>query len=192
MSERRIILDPDLLPDDFRATADAEGWELVKESPPEGLLALELIYRAGSEGATTVHYIEDSYVKVRYALTRGPQADAVAEEVIGVFAHIPDDSVKEAAEDETAGPQHMVGWMLSATVLGDQAGHEWLHALIEKRLAHENSGVRRAALIAATWLEWPDFRATIERMAKEDPAGDVRAEAAKLANAYRLRDEGKV
>jgi hypothetical protein len=192
MSERKIILDPDILPDDFRKTADALGWELLKLSPPEGLLALELIYRAGSEGSTTVHYIEDSYIKVRYALTRGPQADAVATEVTEYFGHIPDDSVLEAAEDESEGPQYLVGWLMSATALGDQAGHERLRALIEKRLAHENSGVRRAALISASWLEWPDFRATVERMAKEDPAKDVREDAANLAESYRLRAGGKI
>ncbi|HEX8483166.1 MAG TPA: hypothetical protein VF650_14815 [Allosphingosinicella sp.] len=192
MSERKIILDPDLLPDDFRATADAAGWELISESPPKGLLALELIYRAGSEGATTVHYIEDPLVKVRYALARGPQADEVAEEVKAIFAHIPDESVMEAAEDESEGLQSIVSWMLSATVLEDQAGHQWLHALIEKRLAHENSAVRRAALISVSWLEWPDFRTSIERMATDDPDEAVRQDAASLAQAYAMRDKGEI
>jgi hypothetical protein len=192
MSERKIILDPDLLPEDFRATADAAGWELISESPPEGLLALELIYRAGSEGTTTVHYNEDPLVKVRYALARGPQADEVAEEVKAIFAHIPDESVMEAAEDESEGLQSIVSWMLSATVLEDQAGHQWLHALIEKRLAHENSAVRRAALISVSWLEWPDFRTSIERMATVDPDEAVRRDAGSLAQAYAMRDSGEI
>ena len=192
MSEHRIILDPDILPDDFRTTAADAGWTLVNEAPPSGLLALELVYRLDGHDASTVHYIEDSYIKVRYALTRGPQADALVGEVTDLFAYAPDDAVREAAEDDDEGLQHIVSWMLSATALGDQAGHAWLSGLIEKRLAHDASAVRRAALVAASWLEWPDFRATVERMAQTDPAPDVRQDAAKLARAYGLRDEGKL
>ncbi|APR88320.1 hypothetical protein A7982_13669 [Minicystis rosea] len=122
---------------------------------------------------------EGSHIKVRYALTRGPEADAVADETMTIFSHASDDVVRAAAEDESEGLQHVVSWMLSATALGDQAGHAWLTGLIEKRLAHENSAVRWAAVRATSWLEWPDFRAT-------------RSDAAALAEAYALRDQGQL
>ena len=89
-------------------------------------------------------------------------------------------------------PLPMVSWLLSAAALGEHAGHERLAKLIEKRLAHEHEGVRRAALIAVSWLEWPDFRATVERMAMTDPEEEVRSYAANLAKAYVLREEGKI
>ena len=192
MGERKIILDHEVLPDDFRAGAAHMGWELVKEYPASEDNTHEQIYRAGQDGTSTVHYIEDQFVKVRYALTRGPESEALAEQVRSILPHGPDDRVLAAAEDDGEDLQYMVSWMLSATVLGDQAGHDRLRALIEKRLAHENPAVRRVALLAASWLEWPDFRASIERMAEDDPDEDVRREAAKLAGAYRQRDEGQL
>ncbi|MBV9883213.1 MAG: HEAT repeat domain-containing protein [Sphingomonadaceae bacterium] len=192
MGERKVILDHEVLPEDFREGAARMGWELVKEHPAGRDSTYEQIYRAGREGTSTVHYIEDQFVKVRYVFIRGPEADELAEQVMDIFDHAPDASLLAAAEKDREDLQTMVNWMLSATVLGDQAGHERLVALIEKRLAHEDPGVRRIALLAASWLEWPDFRATIERMAEADPDEDVRADAAKLAGAYRQRDEGKL
>ena len=192
MNERRILLDPDCTPEVFRAVADAAGWELIRESPPSGLLALELIYRPDAAATTTIHYVEDSYIKVRYAVVRGPQADPFAEDLMERVAYAPVEVVLEAAEDESEGLQHVISWMLSATALADQAGHARLVRLIEARLRHGNAAVRRVALVAATWLEWPDFRATVERLASDDPDQDVRSQAGKLAAAYRMRDEGKV
>lgn len=192
MQEQRVILDDSLTPKAFAKGAQEAGWQLIQEHPESKDNTLEHIYRAGKDGKSTVHYIEDQFVKVRYALARGPDAKTLAKAITDLFPHGPDDRVLAAAEDDSQGPQYSVDWLMSATVLGDQAGHARLKKLIEKRLAHENAGVRRAALIAAGWLEWPDFRATVDRMAKEDKDPEAREIAAGLAKSYGLREQGKV
>ena len=192
MPERRVILDDSLSPQVFAKGAEEAGWELMQKHPESHSNTLEHIYRAGKDGKSTVHYIEDQFVKVRYALARGPDAKALAKAITDLFPHGPDDRVLAAAEDDSQGPQYSVDWLMSATVLGDQAGHARLRKLVEKRLAHGNPGVRRAALIAVSWLEWPDFRATVDRMAREDQDPGVRDIAAGLAKSYASRDGGKL
>jgi hypothetical protein len=192
MQEQRVILDDSLTPETFAKSAQEAGWQLTHKHPESESNTLEHIYRAGKDGESTVHYIEDQFVKVRYALARGPDASALAKTITDLFPHGPDDRVLAAAEDDSQSPQYSVDWLMSATVLGNQAGHARLRKLIEKRLAHENPGVRRAALIAVSWLEWPDFRSTVDRMAKEDQNPETREIAAGLAKSYGLRDEKKL
>jgi hypothetical protein len=187
-----IILDPIVTPDDFTEGAYVADWELVEERKESESSNYEQIYRAGADGKSTVHYVADQFVKVRYALARGPDAERLATRIKKLFDFEPDRSLLAAAEKERDDLQDMVDGLMSATVLGDQAGHARLAKLVEKRLAHENSAVRRAALISVSWLEWPDFRKTVEHMAKEDPAKDVREAAGNLAESYRLRDKGKL
>jgi hypothetical protein len=42
-----------------------------------------------------------------------------------------------------------------------------------------------------SWLEWPEFRADVEKLAT-DKVRDVREDAKRLVEAYRLRDAGKL
>ena len=189
MSDRTVILDPSVTAERFKAGADEIGWTLLNEYEAGKDTTYELVYRATADGNNQVNYVEDQFLRVRYALARGSDADEVAADIAQLFPHFDSEDVLAWAEEEDE-LQVMVNWLLSATVLGEQAGHERMRKLVEKRLAHENSAVRRTALISASWLEWPDFRKTVEKMAKEDPAKDVREDAGNLAESYRLRDKG--
>jgi hypothetical protein len=187
--EQKIVLDPSVTADKFEEVAERLGWTFAEERPATDLAAYELIYR---NGGTEIHYAEDLIVMVRYVLARGSDISGTVKEIRDNLPTESDEAILAAAEADTDDLQDMIDWLLSATVLGDQVGHDRLVRLVEKRLSHPNSGVRRAAIIAVSWLEWPDFRSLVEKLAKEDSAEDVRADAARLAEAYRLRDEGKL
>ena len=189
---RKLILSDEVLPEDFREGADEAEWKLVAEQAGDESIPLEHVYRAGVAATSTVHYLEDRLLQVRYVPARGPEADAIIEDVVNHFAHAPDELVLEAAEEETENLQFMIDWLSSATVLGEQAGHERLADLIDSRLEHECPAIRRVALFCASWLEWPDFRARVEEMVVNDPDPEVQEDAARLASGYRLRDEGKL
>lgn len=191
-TKRIVILDPIVTPEDFAEGAYVADWELIEERKESKPTNYEQIYRAGGEGESEVHYVADQFVKVRYALACGPDAERLTARIKKLFDFQTDKAVLAAAEKDGDDLQAMVDGLMSATVLGDQAGHKRLVKLVEKRLGHENKAVRRAALISVSWLEWPDFRNTVERMAKDDPATDVREDAANLAKSYRLRDKGKI
>lgn len=193
MAERTLVLDPEISPEGFAEGADAAGWELIKEIEETESSNHELIYRPDeSDKKNTIHYVEDQFVRVRYALARGPDAKALAEELQERFDHMIEEELLKLAEKDRDDIQTIVDGLMSATVLGGQAGHARLAKLVEKRLGHENSAVRRAALTSVSWLEWPDFRKTVEHMAKEDSAKDVREDAGNLAESYRLRDKGRL
>jgi hypothetical protein len=193
MAERTIVLDPVVTSEGFAEGAEAAEWELIEEIEETESRNHELIYRPDEEDEENrIHYVEDQFMRVRYALARGPRAKALARTIEQRFDYMIEEELLKLAEKDGDDLQTMVDSLMSATVLGDQAGHARLAKLIEKRLGHENKAVRRAALISVSWLEWPDFRATVERLAKEDSAKDVREDAANLAKSYRLRDKGKL
>lgn len=192
MEERRILLEPSMEPEDFAEAAEEAGWKLIAENEETKSSPYELIFRTDEKGETTAHYVDDRFIMVRYAAARGPKKAAVAADIEELLDYVRDDHALEEAERDRDDLQEMVDWLMTATALRDQAGHERLSTLMEKRLAHDHPAIRRAAWLAASWLEWPDFRATVERMAKEEPEKDVRADAAKLAEAYALRDKGKI
>jgi hypothetical protein len=191
MAERTIVLDPIVTAAGFAEGADGAGWELVEEHKKSDSINRELIYRREEGDRNTIHYVEDQFLRVRYAFVRGRNAAAIARQVEDRFDYIEEAKILELAEKD-GDPQGKVDGLMSATVLGGQAGHARLVRLVEKRLADESSAVRRAALISVSWLEWPDFRATVEKLAKDDPAADVRTDAANLAESYGLRDDGKL
>lgn len=189
--EDKVVLDDSVTPEVFAAGVEEYGWPLVAELPATNGSNYEQVYALGERGETKAYYVEDHFVRVRYVVTRGPEARAVADGVRYAFAHADTERLLEAAEED-GDLQTMVDWLMSSTVLGDHAGHERLRALVERRLAHPSSAVRRAALISVSWLEWPDFRRTVERLAGEDPHEDVRLDASSLAESYALRDQGKL
>src|SRR5215471_15868705 len=71
--EVRIVLDPSVTADVFRRGAERRSWSLVSEYPASDDNNFELIYAATKDGGTTVHYVEDHFVNVRYVLVRGPR-----------------------------------------------------------------------------------------------------------------------
>jgi hypothetical protein len=192
MEEHRILLEPSMDAEDFAEAAEEAGWKLIAENEETKSSPYELIYRTDEKGKTTAHYVDDRFIMVRYAAARGPKKAAVAADIEELLDYVRDADALEEAERDREDLQEMVDWLMTVTALRDQAGHERLAKLVEKRLAHAHSAIRRAALLAASWLEWPDFRKTVERMAKDDPDKDVRRDAAKLAKAYALREKGEI
>jgi hypothetical protein len=192
MEERRILLEPTMEPEDFAEAAEEAGWTLIAENEEEASKPYELIYRTDEKGETTAHYVDDRFIMVRYAAARGPGKAAVAADIEELLDYVRDDEALEQAERDRDDLQEMVDWLLTATALREQAGRERLTALVEKRLGHSSSAIRRAALLAASWLEWPEFRATIEQIAKDESDAEAHQEAARLAEAYALRDKGKL
>lgn len=189
MTECTVVLDPIVTSEGFVEGADAAGWERIAERHESESSNHELIYRPDADDKkNTIHYVEDQFVRVRYVLVRGPDARALAEAIRERYDYIDEGTLLELAETDSDDLQTIVDGLMSVTVLGDQVGHARLARLVEKRLAHENKAVRRAALIAVSWLEWPDFRATVERLARHDPAKDAREDAVNLAESYALRD----
>lgn len=191
MAERTIVLDPIVTAAGFAEGADAAEWELIEDRKKSASQNRELIYRREEGDRNTIHFVEDQFVRVRYAFVRGPNAAAIAKQVEDRFDYLEEDKLLEQAEKD-GDPQSRIDGLMSVTVLGNQAGHSRLVKLVEKRLADDTSAVRRAALISVSWLEWPDFRTTVARLAKEDPAADVRKDAANLAESYTLRDKGEL
>ena len=188
--EVRIVLGEEVTSDVFRRRAEELGWLLLQEHQPTADTTFELVYAATKDQKTTVHFVEDEFVKVRYVVVRGPQTDKNVRLVESRFDCYDDEDILKKAERDGS-LQEMIDWMMSATVLGDQAGRERLVTLIKRRLHHENSGVARAALIAVSWLEWAEFRKDVEALA-ENSSPDVRADATRLKEAYQLRDSHRL
>jgi hypothetical protein len=131
----------------------------------------EIVWVAPDHDAT-ISYIEDEVINLDLALIRGDDhaevADIVREKVATVaredaldFARGSDDPVKAA-------------YIVAAT--GSSEFDSDAYEVLERIAGSEDATARRAAIVAVAYLEWPEFRALIERLA-EDPDEIVRSTA---------------
>ncbi len=188
--EQRLVLTEDVSEEVFREGAVRRGWILLEEYSETNEAPFELVYTTEANTDVRIHYVDDPFILARYAIVKGKNIKTVVSLLETTFDAYDDEEVLENAE-KAAKPQEIVDWMLNATALAEQAGRERLASLIRKRVGHRSSDVRRACLMAISWLEWPVFRELVVHLTRDKNAA-VRADAKRLADAYALRDEGKL
>ena len=84
------------------------------------------------------------------------------------LSYFTDADILDSAEDDSASAEEKAVWLTAAAALGEQAGHERLARLIERRLADMGPEVRRAAVVSAAWLTWPELVAKIADLQNDE------------------------
>jgi hypothetical protein len=190
VATRTMVLGDEVNMEDIERGAIRKKWKLIKQHPATDDAPLELVYAVSSDKKTTISYVEDHFVMVRYLVIRGKELEKARRLVETTFDCYDDEEIIDNAEN-AKDAQAQVDWLMLVTVIGPQLEKPRFVKLIKKRLSSKEAPVRRAALIAVSWLEWPEFRADVEKLAT-DKVRDVREDAKRLVEAYRLRDAGKL
>ena len=137
------------------------------------------------EDGTAVQYICDGNVDVAYILVSGERAEATAKHVNKQLSSW---SIKDirayakwaSAREDMVIALHLIGLIGSDEFDGELYGH------LERGFTHEDPQVRKAAVLAASYLHWPQVTTMAHQLATADPEDDVREAAAELVPPHLL------
>jgi hypothetical protein len=128
---------------------------------------------------TFVHWVEDFLVQQRYLVVQGDDAEAVAEQLRSKLKTLsPVDVAKRLAGTRDEGD--LIDVLYKAGVAAGPEEDSALREVFDAGFRHESPDVRRAAVFAAGYAEWPGLREPLERLAGSDPDLVVREDAAAM------------
>jgi HEAT repeats len=163
----RVVLRPEAGREDVDDVALDLDWLFLRNFPSSEERPYEDMWIDRDE-RTYIHYIEDHLVDLRYLVLNGPDADQLRSEVVAVLAvHQPADgpAAWESARSEADRIQavHLLALTADPDDHAEAAGY--------LRRAAEDTGVevRRAVILAATYVGWPELRELLTELAQSDP-----------------------
>jgi hypothetical protein len=168
MTGIRIILDGDLTPDVVKSAVEELGFKLERESPATELSPLELLFRDAD--GHLVRFTQDPFIFVKYLDAGSDVPGGTVARLRLMLPYYSDDEILRNAHSEGQGVQERVDWLMSATALEHRVDRRELIDLVARRLKDDSSAVRMAALRAAGWLAWPEFKPLVQPLAKDSDA----------------------
>jgi hypothetical protein len=130
----------------------------------------------GSE-QTSIDYVEDAAVGLRYFDIAGPRADDVGQDIHKAFDVYTPAEALAALRD--AAPADRPAAVLLAGLGAGPAGPD-LVAALTAAAADPAADVRRATVLATGYLGWPDLLDLLTRLERDDPDPDVREDATSM------------
>jgi hypothetical protein len=179
----RIPLRSDVSADDVDNAFNDNDWAQVQAVVDDA--GKPIFKRWSADAATSVHYICDGNVRVDYILVAGDGADATARQINRQLNSWSSKDIKAYAEWASAREDlvivlHLIG------LIGSDSFDPDLYRHLERGAAHQDPAVRRAAMLAASYLHWPEVAAMAHGVAANDPEHDVRVAASALLPSHLL------
>ncbi len=186
-SPRLIFKDPQKDRSLSRLMGDWD-WFLAEEIPEdlENKVPFELIWES-ADGETTIHYIDDLYVKFPYIVVLGNERD----KIISLIQEKLDVYTKEELLEliDSANTQLEKKWAVSHLGVGVPSTYDQdFFARFQRVMADEDPEVRRAAIWMFTYVGWPELRPLLEQAKENDPHHLVRQNAESVLAAFDSED----
>lgn len=178
-SSRNVVLRDHVSAAEIRAAAERNGWVFsgeIERDPEHGIF-YEARWDVGDHGA--VHYVVDEFADVRYMVALNADtrsADAMAEEIA---ASLPSWSLDELLEELDVNI-YPVGRAKSLMRLGVGSPRETDKTFVmrvRETITEFEARVRRAAVWAMVYTEWPAYRDMLAQMSRDDDDPEIRNEA---------------
>ena len=186
-SQVKIILRDPISEDDFRPIAYFQGWLWWDKVPESEEHPYESIYTT-LDKKTSLHFVDDSLLDVRYLLIKGSNVEATAAKARSVLPTWEDAEVLRTARGADEPEERQRAILQSAVLAAENKDPVFLEIFRQAR-SHPDPAVRRAAMTAISYLGWPELREIVAEYAS-DPDPEVRQDAATLLEAYELQDRG--
>jgi hypothetical protein len=170
-----FLLKPGTTFEDFQRIADLYRWRIVKELPSDAERTAYEQIRVTPDGSTTIHYLADPLVRERFLVVRGPQTGAVAFNAGRSFDCETPDEVIERVRDAGSDKEKAGGAYQLAVVFPD-VGEEAM-SILRRFYETGSSDVRHAVINAVGWRGWPQGKAFLEQVARDDPDSELRENA---------------
>lgn len=184
MSFTRLSLKNSVTPGNLSHLAWDLDWDIYDIIKGDETRPFEKIWLANS-GQTTIHYLEDRLIGVRYLLLEGkaqPETASQIREAIAVYA----EADITAMFDQARGPKSLIRALRQMGAASQPAIviPAWCQR-IEKAARHESPDVRYAAVLALAYTGWRTLRPLLEELAADDPDPDVQKTAAAALTALK-------
>ena len=132
-----------------------QGWVLTREVA-RGPKRLFQRYWQTRDGTSTVGYVEDHRLGLRFFTVEGEGRDATLAHLRSALAFDDTESVLSAAESATDASAR-VGAILKIARLAPATADDRWTAMFQAGLAHENAAVRAASVLASAYVGWPEL-----------------------------------
>ncbi|MER7706369.1 HEAT repeat domain-containing protein [Kitasatospora sp. NPDC097605] len=186
---RRLILRDSVDNAEIRAFAEAEGWAYQGDIARDP--ASHAFYEAkwSLPGGLSAHYVADEFIDARYLVVTGDDDTRVQAASARVEAALDVRSVDEleADLDVRADPFERAR---SVLLLGAGSPKRAVDSVVTRVLAavrHRDARVRRAAVQAMVYAEWPEYREPLADLLTQETDPEVARQA---GIALRVLEEG--
>lgn len=158
----------------------AAHWPASKQRPYEDQYV-------GIDEETTISYLDDDLVDLRYLVIRGPLASALAD---AASTMLPIRSASDALADlERSFAAGAPASALPAALLSARADDRGAAVALAIRAAADDPDAQSVLVLLATYLDWPELWAEVRELAERATDADVRREAAVAAGVLRGLNE---
>ncbi|CAM5358283.1 HEAT repeat domain-containing protein [Streptomyces atroolivaceus] len=185
-SSRNLVVKEDAEPEEVRAFADRNGWDFVGqvERDPEKGTFYEVAWDAGDGGS--IHYVVDEFADVVYLVVRNSDRIAAEERADRIADQLPVWRLDDMLEEFDASV-YPAGWAKALMRLGvgsPLVENADVVTRVRESVQHKDARVRRAALWAMVYAEWPVYRTLLAQMAESDEDPRIAAEAAQAVTRF--------
>jgi hypothetical protein len=156
-----IFLRDDVDEADVAAAADGIGYvpDVFIKQEPDAPFELHFIHPQKTD--TTVAYIKNHQLRVDYVLILGPQSASIRAALEKVLSHYDHDNVYDRAASDPDLDERVRALFHLALARGSEADARVLR-LLGEFLHHKVDGMRRAGVLAAAYLSWPEVEPLLE------------------------------
>ncbi|TDC24605.1 HEAT repeat domain-containing protein [Streptomyces sp. 8K308] len=187
----RLVVKDSVTPEDVEALADSLHWELAGHVPrdPKAHVHLSVTWRV--DEATAAHFTEDDRVDERYFVVSGDDWSRIEQVLTGIQRGLAVWSVDELVleTDVNVYPAGRAKAVLRLGVGAPLEPEESVSSRVIGASTHPDADVRRGALWAMAYSQWPAYRQRLREMAEGDPSPTISREASVIVD--NLIDPGK-
>ena len=185
---RRLVLRPPIAVERFTAVAYVLGWmwwDTIEESD-DGPCETIFLTR---DNKTSIHFVDDSFTATCFLVFKGEEPEKAFETAEQRFpSHSEDDIVTAAREAEET--ETRIRGILALAVIASQADRSAVVDIVRAASVDSEPMVRRASIVAMSYVGWPEFRAVAADMQRSDADPEIREDAAALVEGYALQEQG--
>lgn len=176
-----LLLGPGTSQGDFERFAQEHGWSRQEQRPASGQERPSEQTWLSADGSTAISYVDDPVPQGRHLILQGPDDEALVEDMRAGDIDI--QTIAEVAERtllaSTNAERIASAWQLAVvTKLYDETVLDFMKSLYY----HDaNEDVRGAVVDAIGYRGWPEARAFLDEVGREDSSPELREKAASIA-----------
>ncbi|MBW4608227.1 MAG: hypothetical protein KME22_13660 [Hassallia sp. WJT32-NPBG1] len=168
----RIVLKENVSEEEIQHVALSQSWQLHDVILPTENNPYEKIWFA-ADGQTSIHYIEDFLLNVRYIAVKGEKPGQVIEQIRQLLNTYSQEEIHQMVENATE-PDDLIQAIYYVGAAATSMYDADMFKMFEHMLSHSNSEVRRSAIFATAYPAWKEFCKPLEKLQASDPELTVR------------------
>lgn len=171
--------------------AERKDWRLIGRTFPDAEMRVNYEVVWMTDDAVTFHYVEDEIAAHSFVFFKGREAtlvDSYADEA-GRELEVWQLEETVRAVDAASDPRQLGLALLRMGLAAPYMYNEAVSARLLKNAEDPEDNLRNIAVWAMSYSPYPQYRATLRRLAVDDPNGEIRDLASATLRAF---DEGGV